>query len=97
MARDIGKFIGQQARKTANTTSQLGRKGIPFTSLPANQTKNTLEIYDARLKTIYQNIVGDTLIWGGGSPYGLWGQNWGADFERNSLTAYVSNGKVLFI
>lgn len=69
---DYDKFLGQLANKTSDTTSQLGRKGIGFSTLPTF-TQDVIEIWDCR-KREYSQYEGTVFVVGH-PTYGIIGSS----------------------
>ncbi len=54
MVETFERFFAEQVNKTSDTTSQLGRKSLGFSTLPSF-SQDILEIWDARIKTSSQD------------------------------------------
>jgi len=88
---DLGKFIEEQANKTGDVMSQLGRKGIDFSTLPVF-IRNELVVGNYRIQEKQQNIAGNTLIWGN-ADFGIWGSYyWGSSAQTSFILGHSVAG-----
>jgi len=90
MAEDITKLVATQANKTADVMSQLGRKGLDFSTLPAFN-RDVIEIGNHRIQEKQQAVDGSNLVWGN-PDYGIWGSFlWGTNSNPYEVTAVYND------
>lgn len=89
MAFDINRFMAGQANALGDVTSQLGRQGEDFQTLPA-LFRDKISVHNCRIKTARKSLIGDALIWGH-STFGIWGTGSWADSASISSFTFGSS------